>query len=172
MRSSCILAGLLGLLLCTVSLLRAQSAAGEHALSPTVWASWVAGVDAAGTPEHLQIVVLWRGAPHWYQAVNGGSSTMGPTGAMEFEYRLEGGRTLRWRFDPQSRTVWLNGQEVTTDSANVLLIDGADERSGPVIVGTTSVDPQLASATDATTPHGFNLRRVLQQLPEVQSFLR
>lgn len=161
-------------------------------VSPSVMAT-VMTVEAERGRGELELLVLWRGSPGWFWRADGrgggGSSSGGGTiGASGVQVRTEwlshGGVSLNLRFEPASRRLWILDQPVTLNDANVVLIDGVDEPTGPRVVGTVRIEPTYDAATDqppglaAARPpgapplQGVPPQTFIRRSPELVAFLR
>ncbi len=152
-------------------------------VSPSVMATvmTVGGEPGKGA---LDLLVLWRGSPGWYWRAEGrggggssssGGGMFGRSGAeVRTEFISQGGINLSIRFEPASRRLWILDQPVTLGDANVVLVDGVDEPTGPRVVATIRIEPAYDAATDQ--PPGMLAMRPsgappLQEVPP-QTFIR
>ena len=123
------------------------SNSGTAPVSPSVMATQMASVDAAGRGT-LQLLVLWRGSPGWF--IKGGGASQwrrriqaDPGRARSYSHWIsQGGVNLSLRFDPAARKVWIQDTEIALDDANVMLVDGVDSPAGPQVVRTLRIDPE------------------------------
>lgn len=152
---------------------------GTAPVSPSVMATKMGVVDAAGRGT-LQLLILWRGSPGWFQKGTGGGSggggTMGggPSPMIRSEWISQGGINLTVRFDPGARTAWIQDREIALGDANVVLVDGVDSPAGPQVVRTLRIDPEYET-TMAPAPYGGPMGRGPQMRAQpvpVQTFIR
>jgi hypothetical protein len=124
---------------------RAQSPAssGTSLLSASVLVTWMThneGVDASV----LDLAVFWRGTPGWFTAGDprgrsgGGSSMVLPDGRSGPQTHFIGVGSLRLEvtFDPASRSAQVQDHNISTQDANVILVDEVDSPAGPRIIST------------------------------------
>lgn len=117
--------------------------------SPTVLASWTSQwSNADGTT--VTLLVLWRGSsPGWFaKGAQGGSSrssgggSSGPDGTYRaYQTFTAGGQTFELELDLGRKVVRILNQEISLQTANVILVDDADSPGGARIVGSRWVDP-------------------------------
>ena len=142
----------------------------------------------------LELLVLWRGSPAWFWRADGrgrggSSSSAGQMGGssggdVRTEWISQGGVNLHLRFERASRRLWILDQEVTLGGANVVLVDGVGEPTGPRVVATVRIDPGYDAATDqppgllaarpagAPQPQGVPPQTFIRRSPELMSFLQ
>jgi hypothetical protein len=116
--------------------------------SPTVLASWTSQwSNADGTT--VTLLVLWRGSsPGWFaKGAQGGSSrssgggSSGPDGTYRaYQTFTAGGITFELELDLGRKIVRILNQEISLETANVILVDHADSPGGARIVGSRWVD--------------------------------
>ena len=172
---------------------RGGSSSTSVPVSPSVMAT-VMTVEAEQGKGELELLVLWRGSPGWFWRADGrggGGSSSGGGGVLSpgggqtrTEWLSHGGVNLNLRFEPVSRQLWILDQPVTLNDANVVLVDGVDEPTGPRVVATVRIAPGYDAATDqppallAVRPPGAPPpQRVLPQTfirrsPELVAFLQ
>jgi hypothetical protein len=113
--------------------------------SPTVLASWTSQWNNSdGTT--VTLLVLWRGTSGWFATGQGGGSRSGGGGGPDGTYRAyqtvaAGGRTFEMELDLGRKVVKILDQEISLQTANVILVDDADSAGGARIVGSRWVDP-------------------------------
>lgn len=151
---------------------RPQYAAGEHPVSPTVWATWIAEADR-GIAREILLVVLWRGPSRWYSQIDGGTTTMPPPGGEPLESSFRFGETeLSLSFTRSSGIVRVLGQAIALGEDNVILVDAvATTEATPRICGTVRIDPSLAPARLGTPGPTQQITDALGRSTAVRSFL-
>jgi len=152
----------------------AGSSGGTGPVSPSVLATTMSVVDAAGRGT-LELLVLWRGSPGWFRksggaSGSGGGGTMGagPGPMVRTEWVSQGGVSLRVRFDSVARRAWIQDNEIVLNDANVVLVDDVDSSAGPQIVRTLRIDPEYETAPMRPMPTHMFIRRS----PELVEFLQ
>jgi hypothetical protein len=154
----------------------AGSTGGTSPVSPSVLASYMCVIDAAGNGT-LELLVLWRGTPGWFRKSAGGTSGGGgggsagsvmggggPAPMIRSEWISQGGVNLSVRLDPSTRKAWIQDNEITLETANVILVDGVDSPAGPQVVRTLRIDPEYETAVSAQT--------FIRRSPELVEFLQ
>ena len=141
---------------------------GSMRASPTTAAIFTTHVDDRGV-QVLDVLVLWRGRVAWF--LNGGFGTTdvsgsAPSAVKQVNQWVSFGQTkFTATFDLQAGTGTIAGQPVTLRDANVVLVDGIGETSGPTVVGTRLVGPRLSSNSDAVS-------ETIRHAPELMEYLR
>ncbi len=113
---------LAGMAIFAQSLPGAGSTGGTGPVSPSVLATTMAVVDAAGRGT-LELLVLWRGNPGWFMKGGGGSSSGGggstgptlggaPSPMIRSSWISQGGVNLGVRFDPAAQKAWIQDNEI------------------------------------------------------------
>jgi hypothetical protein len=163
----------------------AGSTGGTAPVSPSVLATDMCVVDAAGNGT-LELLVLWRGTPGWFQKSAGGASGGsgggsagsvmgggGPAPMIRSSWISQGGVNLTVRFDPSTRKAWIQDNEITLENANVILVDGVDSLAGPQVVRMLRIDPEYETKVD-TLPYGPPGRgpRTRPMAVSAQTFIR
>lgn len=149
-------------------------AAGAGWLAPGVFATWEGhrSADSQGgdpdAPLTLDLLVLWRGSPGWFDFEKVAAGAGAPNGTHSVTSR---GRSVRLTFDRERGTVRLQRDTLELQGANVLLLDDVDNPAGALIAGTRIVDPS-ALALPTRTPSGDPVRTLLRQAPELVDYLR
>lgn len=143
---------------------------GGGQVSSSVNATWTAHGPPPNGPWTLELLVLWRGSPGWWQTPGIGSSTsvdspIGGQSRLVTQSVSIGGRTLGLQFDPQTREVRLQTQVVGLGESNVLLVDDVDSVTGPRIVGSVRVEPVFEQS-------GNGVDALVRQSTELVDFLR
>jgi hypothetical protein len=84
----------------------------------------------------------------------GGTSTGLPDGrrGLETHFIGVGALKLEVQFDPGTRGVRIQDQSISSDTANVILVDEVDGAAGPRIVGTINIDPASQADSSTSTP--------------------
>jgi hypothetical protein len=143
---------------------------GGGQLSASVNATWTGHGPPPNGPWTLELLVLWRGSPGWWQTPGIGSMTSGGS-AIGGQPQLVthsvsiGGRRLELQFNPQTREASLQTQVVGLGESNVLLVDDVDSVTGPRIVGSVRVEPVFEES-------GNGVDALVRQSPELVDFLR
>ena len=157
----------------------AGGAAGSGAVSPSVVATWEAHfeppagqqvTDPSAVPLMLDLLVLWRSNPGWFDDRSLSTGSGGSDGVHRVASR---GRSLELRFDRRTGTVRIQRQTITLQGANVLLLDDVDAANGVLVAGTMRVDPVVSAGRPA--PSGSNvdpLAEMIRRSPELFDFLR
>jgi hypothetical protein len=153
---------------------RAQTSmsSGTTMLSASVLVTWMVHSEADGASV-LDVAVFWRGAPGWFTVGDpnsrsgGGSSSGLPDGRRgpETHFIAVGSLKLEVTFDPAARSAKVQGETMSTDDANVILVDDVDSPAGPRIVSTMLVD-----ARSSNSP--VNIEAVVARTPALVPFLR
>jgi len=105
-------------------------------ISPAVVATWFTEGDS-DRGDFLQLVVLWRGSPGWFDAPGG---MRGSSNATESQVSVTYGTVkLRVSFNSSQHSVAINDTHVDTGNANVIFVDNVDGPTGPQVVGTAQV---------------------------------
>lgn len=152
---------------------RAQSV-GSMSLrvSASVVVTTIAHNEADGT-SILDVAVFWRGTPGWFTAGDPGGQSGGwtstglPDGRPGPEIHFIGvdGLRLEVQFDPATDRVRIQDQSISSQSANVILVDDVDGTAGPRIVETMRVEPRF--------PGRFvDIDTVVRRHPALFPFLR
>ena len=138
--------------------------AGERVLSPAVVGAWFTHSDAPGS-HMLDLLVLWRGSPGWYMQEGPRGSSSGGGGSGRSHVTLKyGGLFLQVLFDGPARIAEIEDRKIPVKDDNVLLVDDVDSASGPKVVKTLRVDPDLSDARRA--------EEVIRRSPELVAYLR
>jgi hypothetical protein len=144
---------------------RARSSGGATQwMSPSVVATWLTRRVDAG-PEQLELLVLWRGDPGWFLRPGNEirSDSRSPTvGRHTIVY---GDIRLTLDYDHSTRSAVVNGNTLTLGEHNVVLVDEVDVPSGPRVVRTFRVVPEMPGSAGQLSP-------LLTRSPEIMTFLR
>jgi len=161
-------------LLLTTPPIKTMTAGGTTALSASVMGSYYFTRGDAGM-SRLEMLVLWRGQPSWYatRSTIAGAAMFSGFGAPSMNGRVfsasstYNGVQLMASTDTDNSRLIVQGQTFDLRRANVVLVDGVDGASGPVIVDTFRIDAQLPNiaSSDILIP-------VVNAAPEIQAFLR
>ena len=169
----------------------AGSTGGTGPVSPSVLATTMAAVDAAGRGT-LELLVLWRGSPGWFMKGGGGSSSgggsTGPTlgGApgpmIRSSWISQGGVNLSVRFDPAAQKAWIQDNEIDLRDANVILVDDVDSPTGPHVVRALRIDADYETKVETlpggppgrgrTRPMAVPAQTFIRRSPELVEFLQ
>jgi hypothetical protein len=150
-------------------------AAGAGWLAPGVFATWEGHRSADSqtndpeTPLTLDLLVLWRGSPGWFDYEKVAAGAGAPRGTHSVTSR---GRTVRLTFDRERGTVRLQRDTLDLQGANVLLLDDVDNPAGALVAGTRIVDPAALMLPTQTTVSADPVRTLLRQAPELVDYLR
>ena len=134
---------------------------GSLPVSPSVMATIMSSVDADGNGT-LDLLVLWRGSAGWFKgdggSASGGGGTAGGGGtgsASRPEVRTawlsQGGVSLSVRFEPSTRKVWIQNQEMDLNESNVVLVDQVDQSGGPLVLRALRIDPSYRAVDGASS---------------------
>ena len=118
---------------------------GTAPVSPSVLATEMSIVDADGRGR-LELLILWRGSPGWFQKrrrrqrwrIHGGRAEPDDSQRVDFARWCKSHRAVR---SCRARKVWIQDSEIALDDANVVLVDGVDSPAGPQVVRTLRIDP-------------------------------
>lgn len=157
-------------------------AGGGGPLSPSVVGTWDAYFEPQGggpvsdpsavpmVPLVLDLLVLWRGAPGWFDDASLEAGAGGSDGVHRVSSR---GIAVEVRFDRQTDTVSIQGQTIALQGANVLLIDEMSDARGVLIAGTLRID-RLVSGVRAGRggPSVDPLSEMIRKSPALFAYLR
>jgi hypothetical protein len=141
---------------------------GCSALSPSVVATYEGRGQMPDGPMLVDLVVLWRGSPGWYDESTDSAEVGGSSGAHRIRSRTG---LVEIRFDSSTRVVQVHGNAVPLQNNNVLLLDDVDGSGGVKIAGMLRVDPPVRP----TSKGGQNvdvIDAVVQQSSELFEYLR
>ena len=154
---------------------------GSLPVSPSVMATIMSSVDADGNGT-LDLLVLWRGNAGWFEAGRrrpagladqAGSDRAG--GASRPDVRTawlsQGGVSLSVRFEPSSRKVWIQDQEIDLNESNVVLVDQVDQSGGLLVLKVLRIDPSFR-ATMQLPPQGAERMGASLEVRDRHRFLR
>jgi hypothetical protein len=131
----------------------ARAQAGGSAtlrVSASVVVTTIGHTEADGSST-LDVAVFWRGTPGWstagdpHELSGGGTSTGLADGrpGPSTHFIAVGRLRLEVQFDPETGRVRIQGQTISPQRANVILVDEVDDAAGPKILETARVDPHL-----------------------------
>jgi len=137
-------------------------------VSASVVVTTISHNEADGTST-LDVAVFWRGTPGWFTAGDpgGGTSTGLPDGrpGPMTEFINVGSLRLEVQFDPGTGGVRIQDQSISSQNANVILVDEVDGAPGPRIVETMRVEPRFAGRF-------VDIDTVVRRHPALFPFLR
>ena len=169
------LAAVILAVLAGVSALEAQDnvSCGSTIVSATVVSTYCG--HQVGADEVLELLVLWRGAPGWFQGAGGfgsGSSAHFTAGAAtgrvtgtQSHSAWYGDIAIGIEISHDVHAVKIGEEVVPLNGVNVVLVDGVDEKGNRRIAGTRWIEPKLPTTGD------LNLL-IAQRSPEVLEYLR
>jgi len=145
---------------------------GTFRVSASVVVTTIWHNEADGTST-LDVAVFWRGTPGWFTAgdpreQSGGGTSTGLTdgrpGPMT-EFISVGGLRLEMQFEPGTGRVRIQDQNISSQNANVILVDEVDGAAGPRIVEMVRVEPRVSGRF-------VDIDTVVRRHPAVFPFLR
>jgi hypothetical protein len=149
---------------------RETASCGSNIVSATVVATFCG--HRAGDDEILDLFVLWRGRPGWFQRSDTGSR--GGRGSRTFgagtngrvsQYESYGDVTVGFEADFDARTVTIAGERLALEAVNAVLVDHVDALDGPRVAATRQIAARLPLLGDT------NLA-IVRRSRELQRFLR
>lgn len=144
------------------ALQRVGRSAPTQVISPVVVASWITE-RAERDDEQLQLLVLWRGAPGWFQRPGGVSGSW--SGSRHRSTLTYGDVLLTLDYDSSAHVAIVNGGSVELGEDNVVFVDDVDSPTGPRIAGTMRLERTMPGSAG-------QIGLVLGKSPEVMAFLR
>jgi len=143
----------------SASLIHAQQSvalsSGGGDFPPFVVVTWVGHGEPFSVSSTVDLLVLWRGSSDWYvRDVGksllevGSSATSGGQADGSVHRVFVHDRALELQFDPQARTVLIQGHVIALHDANVLLLDEVDSAAGIKVAGVVRVEPQISNSGD------------------------
>lgn len=132
-------------------------------ISPVVVASWFP--SRTNGFEELELLVLWRGSPGWFQHPGGAGGTSDGLNGPFYDWLKYGDVTLSLEYDPQHKTARIQGSSLAVDKNNVVLVDDVDAPSGPRITGVTVVPRAMPGSAG-------QIGLILRNSPIIMAFLR
>ena len=165
-------------MLLMASLLLAQArpfVTSAAAASPSVVATLIARSSSPPTSVELQLLVLWRGSPGWFNRESPGPQWTNSWGVNPVNVEIHlGTPDLTLTFDTTTHEVWIHGVRIAVPpDANVILLDDVDVGfvagiPGPKVVGTLHIEPYLdVGPNRRLVPQDF-----IRRSPELISYLR
>ena len=98
----------------------------SYPVSASVVASWiVAGVK--DRPQVLELLVLWRGSPGWFDREDSSEAARGTPDRTELSLKY-GDLRLEISFERRGPTAKVMGQTLALQDNNVILVDNVDQR--------------------------------------------
>jgi hypothetical protein len=143
------------LLTAFVALAGAQGAAswssGIGPVTPSIAATWAGrrapGVTDSFAPATLDLLVLWRGAHGWHEKSAGQSVESGAGPRIDATHAVwVGSRKLELRVDSTTNTAYLEGQALSLEGVNVVMVDNVT--SNVHVAGTAWIDPSFTLSAD------------------------
>jgi hypothetical protein len=132
---------------------RDPTTCGTNIVSATVVATYCS--HSAGPDEILDLLILWRGRPGWFQrrgpgrTGTRGSHTSGAgTNGHVSEYREYDGIAIGYDADFDAGTVAIGDNRIRLDAVNTVLVDAVDAAGGGHVTGTQRIEPGLAPGGD------------------------
>jgi hypothetical protein len=143
---------------------RSTTGPGTQVISPTVEVSVITERQADGA-DHLELLVLWRGAAGWF--LRPGSMTAGRgTAAGRSHLTIQrGDLQLTLDYDRATRVVTIQGKPFTLGTDNVVFVDAVDVPGGAKVAGTMRVPRAMPGSAG-------QIGLVLKESREIMSFLR
>lgn len=142
--------------------------AGSGVLSPSVVATYQGSGSMPAGPLMVDLLVLWRGSPGWFDER---TDTAGGAGSDGVHVVRAAANTLQIRFDAQARTVIVQDRVVPLQQNNVLLLDDVDIPGGVKVAGLLRVDGRL-SPTAQGGPNIDPMDAMVQRSSELFDYLR
>jgi len=136
---------------------------GGQPISPTVVSTYC-GHRQDGN-EVVDLLVLWRGAPGWFNRAGGRGKGAGSSGNSAYQYAQFGDVSIGIELNGEARTAKVHDEVVSLESSNVVLVDGVDEPDHGHIVGTRWIEPTYPADGDP-------LLLTLQRQTELADYLR
>jgi hypothetical protein len=162
----CVLVG--GAAVLTQAQMSNAGIAGSGVLSPSVVATYQGSGNMPVGPLAVDLLVLWRGSPGWFDERTG---TAGIAGSDGVHVVRTGTNTLRIRFDAQTRTVMVQDRVVPLEGNNVLLLDQVDIPGGIEVAGLLRVEGKLLPTAQGG-PNIDPMEAMVQRSPELFDYLR
>lgn len=139
--------------------LRQESGLAHSAvMSPSVEATWA--VVEQGGENRLELLVLWRGQPGWFQRQPAGFTNNGVEQTI-----VRGLIRLTMRYEAHSRVLHVQGIRKELGVDNVVFIDEVDSPGGARVVGQLRVGSAIAGSAAQIGP-------LLARSPRIMAFLR
>jgi hypothetical protein len=124
---------------------------GSNIVSPTVVSTYCG--HRMDSVEMLDLMILWRGTPGWFQRAGGGgggggSSQGGGTKGRVYQYSTYGDITIGFDADFDANTVKIGEELLALGGVNAVFVDGVDEPGARRISATRWIEPGLALTSD------------------------
>ena len=121
--------------------------------------------DNGSAGSNLELAVLWRGAPGWFDQGSGHQTGGGGSGSTLHSQIRYGNISLAFTFNRETRVAGIQGTDLKLGDANLVLVDNVDGHEGPHVVRAFRVDPAMPGGV-------FDIGPALRSSPEALSFLR
>jgi hypothetical protein len=139
------------------------SQSSDRAVSPSAVAAYLAHSEDGIVM--LDLLVLWRGGPMWFSRAGAHASRGGGGSTTMSQSITYAGRTLTITVDRATSKATINGRELSTADANVVMLDGADADAGPTVVATLRVEPRIEGPDEP-------MASLIKRSPELYAFIR
>jgi hypothetical protein len=130
-----------------------SASCGSNIVSSTVVSTYCG--HRMGSAEILDLLILWRGTPGWFQRRGGGSvgtggssQLGGDTKGHVSQYSTYNDVTIGFDADFDANTVKIGEELIALDSVNTVFVDGVDGPWARRISGTRWIEPTLALTSD------------------------
>lgn len=149
---------------------RDTASCGSNIVSATVVATFCGHRD--GDEEVLDLFILWRGRPGWFQ--NRGSGSKGGRGSRTFgagtngrvsQYDTYGDLTVGFDADFDARVVTIADRRLSLDAIDTVLVDSVDRPGARRITATRRLAARLPLLGDANV-------EIVRRSPELVRFLQ
>lgn len=134
---------------------------------------------ASGAQQYLDLFIVWRGTPDWFQRREKGSSGQdvtrdfaGGEGARVAQYRTFAGVTVGFDADFAARTVTIDGDTLSLAHDNIIVVDDVDLPHMRHVATTFRVEtivPLLGDANLILARLSARIRDAFQCTPHVPS---
>jgi hypothetical protein len=132
---------------------RESTTCGTNIVSATVVATYCS--HRVGDDDKLDLFILWRGQPGWFQrrgigeSGNRGSRTMGgSTNGHVSDYTTYNGVTIAFDADFDAGTVTIGDVRIRLDDVDAVLVDTVDQRAGQHIAGMEQIASTVKLGSD------------------------
>jgi len=132
---------------------RESTTCGTNIVSATVVATYCS--HRVGDDEKLDLLILWRGQPGWFQrrgigpSGTRGSRTMGGgLNGQVSDYRTYDGVTVGFDADFDAGTVTIGNTQLPLAQVSTVLVDEVDSRAGPHLASGPHIAVTVKSAVD------------------------
>jgi hypothetical protein len=145
------------------STMPAPTGSASQPVSNSALVTWVARYEGSDTGR-LELLVVWRGAPGWYQrgprSMSGGGS-----GDTFHSTNRFGDLELQLDFESAPGIAHVQGKRVELHGDNVILVDGVDKPGVTKVAGTLRIgNPTFSRRESEYPPVGAVLRRSAEVL--------